>query len=115
VPNKAFLDVPEGGVEGASGRVSLLVGQDNLRLFPVEKRRSGGMALFKSQLGTGWVMSDNAEKLLLNEEPADWEEEASMMLAQETKHFQVPEFLSAEALGVYLPRRCSSCRNCKEC
>ena len=37
------------------------------------------------------------------------------MLVQETKHFQVPEFLSAEALGVYLARRCASCRNCKEC
>jgi hypothetical protein len=32
----------------------------------VEKIRSGGMALFKSQFGTGWVMSGNAEKLLLN-------------------------------------------------
>ncbi len=63
---RAFLDVPEGGVEGASGRVSFLVGQDNLRLFPVEKRRSGGMAQIKSQFGTGWVVCGNAEKLLLN-------------------------------------------------
>ncbi len=102
-------------IEGASGRASLLAGQDSLRLLPVEKRRSGGMALFKSQFGTRWVMSGNAEKLLLNEELADWEEEASMMLEQETKHFQVPEFLPAEALGVDLPRRCTSCRNCKEC
>ncbi len=61
------------------------------------------MVLFKSQFGTGWVVYGNAEKLLLNEEPADCEEEASVMLAQETKHFQVPEFLSAEALGVDLP------------
>jgi hypothetical protein len=34
---QAFPEVPEGGLEGASGRVSLLIGQDNLRLFPVEK------------------------------------------------------------------------------
>jgi hypothetical protein len=27
----------------------------------------------------------------------------------------VLEFLSAEALGVDLPRRCASCRSCKEC
>jgi len=65
----------------------------------VEKRRSGGMAQIKSQFGTGWVVCGNAEKLLLNEEPADWEEEASVMLAQETKHFQVPEFLSAGSVS----------------
>ncbi len=55
-------------IEGASGRVSP-------RLLPVEKRRSGGMVLFKSQLGTRWVMSGNAERLLRNEELADWEED----------------------------------------
>ncbi len=50
VLRQAFPEVPEGGLEGASGRVSLLIGQDNLRLFPTEVRRVGGMALFKSQL-----------------------------------------------------------------
>ncbi len=38
---QAFPEVPEGGLEGASGRVSLLIGQDNLRLFPVEVRGHG--------------------------------------------------------------------------
>ena len=52
VLRQAFPEVPEGGLEGASGRVSLLIGQDNLRLFPTEVRRTGGMALFKSQFGT---------------------------------------------------------------
>ncbi len=33
---QAFPEVPEGGLEGASGWVSLLIGQDNLRLFPVQ-------------------------------------------------------------------------------
>jgi hypothetical protein len=31
------------------------------------------------------------------------------------KHFQTPDFLSAEAMGMDLPRRCLSCKNCKEC
>jgi hypothetical protein len=31
------------------------------------------------------------------------------------QHFQVAEFLSAEAMGVDSPRRCASCKNCKEC
>jgi hypothetical protein len=103
-------------LEGASGRVSLLIGQDNLRLFPVETRRSGGMALFKSQFGTGWIASGNAGTL----EPATREEDeigndVLVLVAQENKHFQTPEFLSAEAMGVDLPRRCPSCKNCKEC
>ncbi len=60
VLRQAFPEVPEGGLEGASDRVSLLIGQNNLRLFPVEARRSGGMALFKSEFGTGWIASGNA-------------------------------------------------------
>ncbi len=38
-----------------------------------------------------------------------------MLVAQESKNFQTLEFLSAEAMGVDLPRRCPSCKNCKEC
>ncbi len=113
---QAFPEVPEGGLEGASGRVSLLIGQDNLHLFPVEIRRAGGMALFKSQFGTGWMASGNAggiETPLSQGEECD--EGALVLVAQEGKNFQTPEFLSAEAMGVDLPRRCPSCKNCKEC
>ncbi len=110
---QAFPEVPEGGLEGASGRVSLLIGQDNMRLFPVEVRKSGGMALFKSQFGTGWMASGNAGGM---ETPSNQEKEtnegALVLVAQESK---TPEFLSAEAMGVDLPRRCPSCKNCKEC
>ncbi len=113
---QAFPEVPEGGLEGASGRVSLLISQDSLSLFPVEARRSGGMSLFKSQFGTGWMASGNAggiEPLAEQEKEAD--EGALVLVAQESKHFQTPEFLSAEAMGVDLPMRCPSCKNCKEC
>jgi hypothetical protein len=116
VLRQAFPEVPEGGLEGASGRVSLLIGQDNLRLFPTEVRRAGGMALFKSQFGTGWMASGNAggiESLLSQSE--EGKESALVLVAQESKNFQTPEFLSAEAMGVDLPRRCPSCKNCKEC
>jgi hypothetical protein len=34
-----FPEAPTGGIEAASGGVDLLMGQDNLRLFPVEQRR----------------------------------------------------------------------------
>jgi hypothetical protein len=116
VLRQAFPEVPEGGLEGASGRVSLLIGQDNLRLFPMEVRRAGGMALFKSQFGTGWMASGNAGRIEAPLSQVEEDEKGALVLvAQESKNFQTPEFLSAEAMGVDLPRRCPSCKNCKEC
>ncbi len=53
----AFPEVPLGGLVTAAGEVSLLVGQDNLSLFPVEKRRVGDAALYGSRFGTGYTAS----------------------------------------------------------
>jgi hypothetical protein len=53
----AFPEVPTGGLVTAAGEVSLLVGQDNLRLFPAEKRRVGGAALYGSRFGTRYIAS----------------------------------------------------------
>jgi hypothetical protein len=52
-----FPEVPPGGLVTAAGEVSLLVGQDNLSLFPVEKRRVGSAALYGSRFGTGYIAS----------------------------------------------------------
>jgi hypothetical protein len=41
----------------AAGEVSLLVGQDNLRMFPTERRRVGDAALFVGRFGTGFIAS----------------------------------------------------------
>jgi hypothetical protein len=49
-----FPEVPAGGLVSASGEVSLLMGQDNLSLFPVERRRAGNAALYMSRFGTGF-------------------------------------------------------------
>jgi hypothetical protein len=54
---EAFPEVPAGGLVSASGEVSLLMGQDNLSLFPVERRRVGNAALYMSRFGTGWIAS----------------------------------------------------------
>jgi hypothetical protein len=50
-----FPEAPTGGLEAASGRVDLLIGQDNYRLFPVEHRRVENAALHRSRFGTGWI------------------------------------------------------------
>jgi hypothetical protein len=45
------------GLEAASGRVDLFIGQDNYRLFPVEHGRVENAALHRSCFGTGWIAS----------------------------------------------------------
>jgi hypothetical protein len=47
--------VPGGTNRWAAGEVSLLMGQDNLSLFPSEKRRVGDAALYGSRFGTGFI------------------------------------------------------------
>ncbi len=54
---ETFTEVPTGGLVPASGEVSLLMGQDNLSLFPAERRRVGNAALYMSRFGTGWIAS----------------------------------------------------------
>ncbi len=48
-----FPEAPTRGLEAASGRVDLLIGQDNCRLFPVEHRRVENAALHRSRFGRG--------------------------------------------------------------
>jgi hypothetical protein len=52
-----FPEVPTGGLEAACGRVDLLIGQDNYKLFPEEHRRVENAALHRSRFGTGWIAS----------------------------------------------------------
>ncbi len=54
---ETFPEVPAGGLVSASGEVSLLMGQDNLSLFPAERPRVGNAALYMSRFGTGWIAS----------------------------------------------------------
>jgi hypothetical protein len=108
IQRKAFPEVPGEHKEGASGRVGLLMGQNNLRLFSIEEKKAGGLALFRSRFGTSLIVTGNAERLQSDVEPVGTEEGSWVMLAQNSK--QVQEFLSAEALGIDLPRRCASCK-----
>jgi hypothetical protein len=56
---EAFPEVPTGGLVPAVGEVSLLMGQDNLSLFPTERRRVGNAALYMSGLGPGGLHRAN--------------------------------------------------------
>ncbi len=52
-----FPEVPTGGLEAASGRVDLLIGLNNYKLFPVEHSRVQDAMLQRSRFGTGWIAS----------------------------------------------------------
>jgi hypothetical protein len=121
-----FPEVPSGKLEGASGRVSLLVGQDNLKFFPVENRRNSDAALHRSQFGTGWVASGKpSDEPVASqrrkrsparpkvEKPLEVTTLAVTTASREGGIFLSLDFLSAEALGTDLPRRCVSCLGCK--
>jgi hypothetical protein len=144
---EAFPEVPAGGLVPASGEVSLLMGQDNLSLFPTERRRVGNAALYMSRFGTGWIASGRPPRTrsggsirhvgvcvirTADHETTDrlepQEEDAAICAVSTVAQrwtapplhieggiFQPYDFLTTESLGTDLPRRCTSCRKCKEC
>ncbi len=144
---EAFPKVPAGGLVSASGEVSLLMGQDNLSLFPTERRRLGNAALYMSRCGTGWIASGRPPRArsggsvrlmgvcvikTADHETTDrqepQEEDAAICAVSTVAQrwtapplhieggiFQPYDFLMTESLGTDLPRRCTSCRKCKEC
>jgi hypothetical protein len=114
-------EAPAGKLQRAAGKVEILVGQDNLRLFPVEVRRVGDAALHRSQFGSGWIASgklpEREEARALCALVADAPKEKSRSLPavpREGGIFVTVDFLTAEALGTDLPRICKSCLSCKE-
>ncbi len=144
---ETFPEVPAGSLVSASGEVSLLMGQDNLCLFPAERRRVGNATLYMSRFGTGWIASGKPPQArsggnvrivevcvirTAGHETADrlepQEEDAAICAVSTVAQrwtapplhieggiFQPYDFLTSESLGTDLPRRCTSCRKCKEC
>ncbi len=53
----AFPEVPTDGLTTAAREVSLLVGQDNFGLFPLEWRRVCNATIYWSRFRTGWIAS----------------------------------------------------------
>jgi hypothetical protein len=138
---EAFPEVPTGGLVPVSGEVSLLMGQDNLSLFPTERQRVGNAALYMSRFGTGWIASGKPPRarsgwsnrhvrvcVVRAARPKPHEEDTAICALSTVSQrwiapplhieggiFQPYDFLTNESLGTDLPRRCTSCRLCKKC
>ncbi len=104
---KALFPSVASTLESPAGPIQLLVGMDHMEEAPREVERAQGVVLYSSKFGTGYV-TDGDMTHPFGQEPA-----SVRVLSCRTTLFNPPEFITAEAMGTTLPRRCPACRNCK--
>ena len=108
---KEFPNLHNKDIQIPRGEVDLLVGMSNVNIMPTKVETQGGLALFTSVFGSGWLLggatggAGGAGYLL---------HQANKVSHRESKLVQM-DFLSSEAYGVDIPRRCGTCKSCKEC
>jgi len=105
---EAFPEVPEAEVCYPKGEVNLLIGLDNAFLHPVEVERTENMILYISMFGvkTHWMVAGLV---------SSGSKFRAIVAGARVGHFVPLDFISAEALGTEMPRRCASCKKCSEC
>ena len=95
------------------GDVDLLVGMGNMSIMPTKIAIKGELALFSSKFGSGKLLGGSlggagGQRLVGVAEGAE------LVAHTESSRIKL-DFLSSEAYGVDVPRRCLTCRGCKEC
>jgi hypothetical protein len=119
-----FQDVGPVEVEVPAGHVDLLVGMSNVDLLPVQEVTREKVALFRSQFGTGFLLGGVAASSDMRIHTGLSNERVHTGLSQENIHtvmrvearnIRLPDFLSAEAFGIDIPRKCKNCNSCREC
>ena len=110
---KQFDGLEEEDVDMSSEEVDLLVGMGNVSIMPTKISVQGELALFSSIFGTGRLLGGSTRGgAAVSEEGV--EQLAHIVAATEARNVKM-DFLSAEAYGVEVPKRCTLCRGCKEC
>jgi hypothetical protein len=138
---KKFVNNPKTIKKEEGGDIDLLIGLDRLDLAPVPWETRGCLTLFKSRFGSGWFVAGKVEcqssktereaTVLLCADAYDPGElevtpagsqgkescfcQTAVCLSVRRGLFAPADFLSAEAMGTEMPRRCATCKNCKEC
>ncbi len=83
--------------------IDLLLGLSAADLHPVRQHRRGKHQIYSSQFGSGWLAAGGESSSAAT---ACWAGVAGVAPM---------DFITAEQMGVELPRRCRSCVGCKEC
>ena len=106
----AMLGVQAEAVNRPVGPMDLLIGVCEVDLLPVRVRVVDKLALYSSSFGSGYVVGGSSGDSVhgLNEHAQQAAHAAGRVV-------KTIDFLSAEAHGVEVPRRCRNCRGCKEC
>ena len=87
-----------------SGEIELLIGTADIELYPRMMESHNGVTIFESEFGIGWCLAGKVPNKRGGK---------SQVMANSV--MKIPDFLTAEGLGVELPKRCKACNQCKEC
>lgn len=96
--------------DSKGGTVELLVGMQVPSLHPVRIGSHGDLSVYESEFGMGCILTG----VMSGMNDMDPLRNVRTLLLR-SKEVKTIDFLSAEALGVDIPKRCRVCIACKEC
>ena len=108
-------------IQRPSGQVDLLVGMNHVALQPVLDQVQGEVALYNSMFGSGKVLggavgSQGSMGIGVRGAINSSAGSLNMNVIAHAQFGNVKfDFLTTEAFGVDIPRRCAGCKTCKEC
>ena len=112
IANKMFAGTRQMSIENPSGKVDILIGLAHNGIHPKEVATVGNLRLYESMFGSGHLFGG---KIGSNGHQTGGATLTATVLKIRQGHFSPPDFLSAEAVGTETPRRCATCKHCKEC
>ena len=107
-----LLGVQEEQIQRPAGQVDLLIGISEVDISPTRERIVGKLALYNSDFGTGFLVGGQHKEI---DQDVELDKFAHYVSHAEARNVKPVDFFSAEGFGVDIPRRCRTCRGCKEC
>lgn len=105
-----FPEISSSDLRYPTGEIDLLIGIAHVGIMPTRRSMNGRLALFSSMFGTGSLLGGAQDGV--GDEGVD--QVAHQVSQADVRNVKL-DFLSAEAYGVDIPKRCGTCRSCKEC
>ena len=106
------FDIEEKNLPRPDGPVNLLIGMNYADLIPNKLSVNKKLVLYTSNFGTGYVVGGS---LGATEDDIEQIDSFAYTVCHSAGSVKPVDFLSAEAFGIDVPRRCRHCKGCKEC